>query len=289
MKKIKPFFVCLSLIVHSNLFSQQETSNAVQITTEYNQETEKLSFIGENQDLCDYVVCVILTGQTRFIIARPGKSELFNVKIAPGTSYAGYRFAMYRGTTDLKPNIDFTYCLPISKGDSLAMTVNFFSNNYQMDFIVSSDSIFAIRDGVVCNDDLKDFTEKGYQHFNDRRFIKQITIYHKDGTFGEYVFVGKPLVSRGSKVKMGQPIADIGKYGRFSLSLYFLDKNKLKNISIGNKHTHFRPFFQTSNEGKVRLNENEKYYCELDNEMLMQDMNKREQKKFNKIQINEKL
>ena len=281
LRNIK-LFICFAICYNTNLFAQQQISNAVEITTEVCHETEKLRFIGDNRDFCDYVVLINFAGQSRFINARPGKNELFNVKITPSMSYGGYRFAMYRGSVALKPNIDFAYYLPIAKGDSLVMNVNKFSNNYQMDFTLDSDTIYAIRGGIVCNDELTDFTEKGYEYFSSSRVVKHITIYHKDGTFGEYVFIGQPLVSSGYKVNMGQPVAVLGKNNRFSLSLYFLDKNKIKNISIGNKHTHFRPFFQTQNEGKVRLDEDEIYYSELNNEMLMQDMSKREQKKLNK-------
>jgi len=149
-----------------------------------------------------------------------------------------------------------------------------------MDFTFHSDTIYASRGGIVFDDELTDFTAKGYQHFNDSRILKKITIYHNDCTFGEYIFLGQPLVFPGQSITMGQPVAVLGKnsLNNVSFAVYFLDKNKIRNLSIGNKHTHFRPFFQT-NEGKLRLEEDKIYYWELNNEMLMQDMSKHQQKK----------
>jgi len=208
-------------------------------------------------------------------------------------SFSGYRFAMYRGNADQKPNIDFAYCLPIAKGDSTVMFINPLSDGYQMSFIILSDTIYASRGGIVCDDELTDFTAKGHQNFSGSRVVKKITIYHDDATFGEYVFIGQPLTSRGKRVSMGEPIAVLSKSdedirSNFNFAVYFLDRNKVRNTSIGNKHTHFRPFFQTANEGKVRLEEEKVYVCYLNDEMLMQDMSKQQRRKFLK-EKNQKL
>ena len=81
---------------------------------------------------------------------------------------------------------------------------------------------------------------------------------------------------------MRTPIAVVEKTDKYLLlfSVYFLDKNKLKDNNIGNKHTHFRPFFQTVNEGKTRLQNGITYLCECTDEMQMQEMSKREKKNF---------
>ena len=276
-------FICFVLIFSTNIFAQQAINNAVQISTEFDSESGRVSFIADNQDFCDYVVFVKLEGSSpRFETASSGKRELFSIKPTLGMSYSGYNFAMYRGNIDTKPNIDFAYRLPIKQGDSLLMKVNENTDGYQMDFTFYSDTIYASRGGIVCNDKLKDYTAKGHQKFGDNRIFRQITIYHNDGTFGEYVFGGKQLVYAGYKIKMGQPIAVLRKdnINKANFAVYFLDKNKIEDISIGNKHTHFRPFFQTANEEKVRLEEDKIYICEFNDEMFMQDMNKSQQKKF---------
>ena len=287
--KIKPLLSSFALFLSVNMFAQQQSvSNAVQITTQFDQEQNQVLFMAENQDFCDYTVYISLGGQSQYRKARPGKTELFRVKYTPDMSFSGYRFAMYRGNADKKPNIDFAYCLPIAKGDSTVMFTNPISDGYQMSFIILSDTLYASRGGIVCDDELTDFTAKGHQNFSGSRIAKKITIYHDDGTFGEYVFMGQPLTSLGKRVSMGQPVAvlnksneDIRSYSNFAV--YFLDKNKVRNTSTGNKHTHFRPFFQTVNDGKVRLEEEKTYICDLNDEMLMQDMSKQQRKKFQKV------
>jgi hypothetical protein len=279
---LRSIFTISLLGISVTLLAQQSISNAVQITTEVDQVAEKVIFNANNQDFCDYVVYLDLGGGHRLITARPGISELYRNKITPGLSYSGFQYAMYRGNITQNPDIDFAYCLPVAKGDNLIMNANVLSEGYQMNFSSHSDTMYACRGGIVCNDDLTDFTAKGYQHFSNNRILKKFTIYHNDGTFGEYVFVGQPLVSQGQRITMGQPVVLLGtnKINNISFAVYFLDKNKINNKSIGNKHTHFRPFFQTNNEGKVRLEEDKIYFCELNNEMFMQDMSKRQRKKF---------
>jgi len=281
LKNIQPSLICFALFFSANVFAQQTYSSAVQITNEIDHATGKYIFTANNQDFCDYIVFINFAGDSHFKTARPGKSELLRVNFSQQISYSIYRYASYRGAIDKKPNIDFAYCLPTAKGDSLIMYANVFSNDYQMVFTFHSDTIYASRDGIVCNDDFTDFTAKGYQHFSNSQILKKITIYHNDGTFGEYVFVGQQLVSHGNKIKMGQPVAVLSKNNRnVSFAVYFLDKNKIKKVSIGNKHTHFRPFFQTLDEGKVRLEEGKIYFCVLDNDMLQQDMSRRQLKKY---------
>jgi len=281
LANIKPIFICLTLFFSVHVFAQQSVSNAVQITNEFDHEADKIIFYADNKDFCDYVVFFRFGSESVLKTVQPGKSELSRVK-SPGISYSAYQFAMYRGNIDKKPDIDFAYCLPIAKGNSSIMSANVLSDGYQMGFTFHSDTIYASRGGIVCNDELTDFTAKGYQHFSDSRIFNKITIYHNDGTFGEYIFVGQPLVSPGNRVAMGQPIAVLGnnRLNNVSFSVYFLDKKKVNNRSTGNKHSHFRPFFQTNNEGKVRLEEEKIYYCELNNEMLMQDMSKRQRNNF---------
>ena len=169
--------ICFTLIFSANIFAQQAINNAVQISTEPDYETGRVSFIANNQDFCDYVVFVKLgNAAPRFETASPGKHELFSVKVTSGMAYDGYQFAMYRGNIDTKPNIDFAYRLPIKQNDSLSMEVNENTDGYQMTFSFYSDTLYASRDGVVCDDKLKDYTAKGHQKFGDNRILKQITI-----------------------------------------------------------------------------------------------------------------
>ncbi|GHT77519.1 hypothetical protein AGMMS50262_18730 [Bacteroidia bacterium] len=271
---------------------RQDFEDAVQITTDFDENRGELTFSANNRDFCDYYLYVDMShmqgfltmGAGQIVTVHPGQQRLFTLKTNPDArKYSfSYRYTMYRGDVKAKPNADFIYALPCTSGNTVIAAVEKNQEGYQLSFELSSDTLYACRGGAVCDDDLKDFTAKGHQNFSDSRWLSQITLYHEDRTFGEYIFFGKPLISAGSTVKMGSPIAVINSNttSLVKFSTYFLDKNKVDQKNIGNKHTHFRPFFQIANEGKIRLETNKSYVCEITDEMLMQDMSKREKKKF---------
>ncbi|OJV34738.1 MAG: hypothetical protein BGO29_09910, partial [Bacteroidales bacterium 36-12] len=201
----------------------------------------------------------------------------FKVKSHPFT----YRYSreIYRGNITKKPNTNFIYALPVAVKDTVGATVlGIWEETY---FNLPSDTLYACRGGVMCDDNLTDQAGKNFKPAGD---ISQITLYHDDGSFSGYIFIGKPLVSAGQKINMGSPIAVIEKYlDRYTVNFtaYFLDRNKMVNNSP-RKHTHFHPFFQTANEGKTKLKTGGTYTCELTDEMKMEEMSKREKKKFTK-------
>ncbi|MCL2651950.1 MAG: M23 family metallopeptidase [Candidatus Azobacteroides sp.] len=293
MKKEIILIVILLLSVYQiNAQSMQDPYNAVQLSDEFDQSQGRLTFYAENRDFCDYYLYISFIYSEGFtgmpkgtsITVRSGKWQVLNYKVQEGASGYGYnyKYAMYRGNADKQPNVDFAYSLPVAAGVNADARPIENRDGYQLEFTISNDTICACRGGIVCDDKLKDFTSKGYQMFDNTRNFLQISVYHADGTFGEYVFQGKSLVYPGQTVKMGAPIAIAGKSvtGDYQLrfSVYFLDKNKIKDNSSGSKHTHFRPFFQTDNYGKTRLESDKNYICEHTDEMLMQDMSKREKK-----------
>ena len=60
-----------------------------------------------------------------------------------------------------------------------------------------------------------------------------------------------------------------------SISYFFLDKNKFNaNLPSGYPYSHFTPVFRTT-EGDIKTKEKKEYYS-----VIMQDMSKREQKKY---------
>jgi hypothetical protein len=298
--KVKLLLIMLCMAAFQANAQMQNVNDAVQITTDFDQKMGVLTFWADNRDYCTYYVVLDLSTLQGFLrmgsgytgAVGHGRRQLCSLKIDPsGSGYSiNYRFSLYRGSISVKPNIDFSCSLPCALTETALVKVDENREGYQLVFELTSDTVYACRGGVACDDDLKDYTAKGYRSFSDSRLFSQITLYHKDGTFGEYIFSGKALVMAGENVKMGQAIAVLDRnlnenmvkiHGNtVKFSIYFLDKNKVKEKNIGNKHTHFRPFFQTDGEGKVRLEANKTYICERTDEMLMQDMSKREKKKF---------
>jgi len=272
----------------------QDPELAVQLSHDFDESQGRLSFFGDNRDFCDYYLYIsfiytegfegITTGAGVSITVSPGKKQVMSYRVrkdAQRYSY-NYQYAMYRGNHQGKPNIDYIYSLPVADKEYVTALVTENRDGFQLAFDMPSDTVYACRGGIMCDDELKDNTAKGFMRFNDNSNLSQITIYHDDGTFGEYIFKGKALIYPGENIKQGKPIAVIDR--TFSptmrFSAYFLDKNKLKNKNIGNKHTHFRPFFQTVTEGKIRLENDHIYQSDMTDEVLLQEMSKSEKKKF---------
>ena len=279
--------IALCSVYQTNAQSRQDPNNAVQLSHDFDQHQGRLNFHSDNSDFCDYYLYITFVNSEGFegmptgtsVTVGPGQRQIMTYRVRKdATRYSyNYRYVMYRGDYRKKTDIDFVYSLPVAAKEAVTAWITENPEGYQLSFDLSSDTVYACRSGVMCDDNLKDNTAKGHKQFNDNRNLSQITVYHSDGSFGEYIFKGKSLVYPGEKVKMGAPVAVIDRTVKLRFAVYFLDKNKLKE-NIGNKHTHFRPFFQTVNEGKTRLENDRTYLCEYTDEMLGQDTGKRAKK-----------
>ena len=294
---MRTLVLCISCIMLFLLRAEaqymQPIENAIQLSDKFDGTEGRLTLYAENRDFCPYYLFITFTDYSnlvgmsgiRSLTALPGNHSIASFSLSDKTKSFNYKynFSMFRGNPNSKINIDFAYALPTNGHGKIFTNTTENRDGYQLMFELPSDTIYACREGIVCNDDLRDHTAKGHKNFGSSQSTEQITLYHNDNSFGEYIFKGKSLIYPGQKVKMGTPIAitesSKGKNAMY-FSTYFLDKNKIKEASIGNKHTHFRPFFQTANAGKLRLERETEYVSELTDEMLMQDMNKRELKKF---------
>lgn len=282
--------VVLFVVCQISAQTIQDPDNAILLSHNFDQSQGRLDFYSDNRDFCDYhlYVSFIYTegfegmSSGRSAVVGTGRRQVMSYRVRKdATRYSyNYRYAMYRGDSSKKIDVDFVYLLPVA--DKGAVTANVVENpeGYQLAFDLSSDTVYACRGGVMCDDKLKDNTAKGNRSFNSHRNKSQITLYHADGSFGEYVFEGKPLIYPGQRVIIGSPIAVVKRIERYPLcfSVYFLDKNKLNDANTGNKHTHFRPFFYTVNEGNVRLENDRTYLSEHAYEVLSQEKKKREKK-----------
>ncbi len=288
------FVVCLLLGIFQAKGQLQDANNAIQLSDEFDKEQGRVSFYAENRDYCDYYLYIAFvysegfSGMTtsRPVVVNPGKETIMSFKVIEGAARYGYnyRYTMFRGNINKKPNVDFTYALPATDRQTVVANITENRDGYQLSFELPSDTAYACRGGVVCNDELKDNTSKGFKNFNSNQALNQVTLYHPDGSFGEYIFKGKSLVYPGESLKIGTPIAVVERHF-VNFSTYLLYGNKVKNSKVGNKHTHFRPFFQTENAGKLRLERERAYVSQLNDEMRMQDMSKGQQKKFLKAKM----
>ena len=222
MRVIIISLILLLSVYQINAQSMQDPNNAIELSDDFDQSQMRLTLYADNKDFCSYYVYISFhysegfTGvppQGIYVTVERGKSQILSYKMREGANRYGYNYsyAMYRGNVNKLPNVDFTYRLPVSIEETVDVHTVENKFGYQLRFEMTTDTVYACRGGIVCDDELKDFTAKGHKTYHDNLKVSQITIYHADGSFGEYVFNGDLLVYPGKIVKMGAPIAIIKK------------------------------------------------------------------------------
>jgi hypothetical protein len=281
--------ICLLVIVLLSVYQANaqayDLNIAVAVAHDYNRDMGQLNISSWNKDFCDYYVHLDFINPEGFegmsygtwAIVGPGRQQIRMYRAKTGfTPRYLYTYVIYRGVIK-KPNFDFTYALPTPANEAVTVSTVGTLGAPNLTFNLSSDTVYACRGGVMCDDNLSDHSRRAFRRADQ----SQITLYHSDGSFGEYVFDGKALVAPGKRVKMGDPIAVVDKYTVY-FSVYFLDKNKLDDPKppLWIKHSYLQPFFQTSGKGKVHLENDKTYQCEYTDELLMQEMSKYAKKKY---------
>jgi hypothetical protein len=158
----------------------------------------------------------------------------------------------------------------------------FYAQGFNYNF---GDTIFATRAGIVynINDDLKQGEGSGTV-FTDSR--NKIYIQHKDGTLGYYTILSpiQSLVKNGDFVIPGQPIAFFNKVSsKYTMlfSVYYLDEEKITKDEAKDVYNAL-PIFYYLNENALstKLIENQKYDAKFAPEIISEELNKREKKKY---------
>ena len=289
MKKL--FLLLTSLHVFSfATFSLAPPTQAVEIKMEYDQKGNLMVF-AKNKDFCEYYLSIILSEITGSDIStfpysatiNKGDRKLFTIKRVSDYTYPNGRvtYMAYRGKMNPKINPDFIYSFPVKPGDSIRVSpVGNADFTLSFDLSFAGDTVYACREGYVCDDKLTDQTSKGSV------VSARIIVNHKDGTFSEYSQFEKSLVYPGEYVKLGQPIAiNTGKTlpkKIINFAVYYLDKNKVQNRETGSKYSHIVPVFHTLNAGDIKLEANTTYIGEMSDHLITQEMSEKEKKKYEK-------
>ncbi|MCL2098032.1 MAG: M23 family metallopeptidase [Bacteroidales bacterium] len=265
------------------LIAAAQGPRAVTLKVEYEKSKSGLEYKYHaiSHDYCPYYIVVDLSRITNYEIPgtkhvatlHPGQNYLFRLKNRVSiSSTSGIRYSYYLGNINAKVDAEYRYALPIAPGDSVRIKHN--RGKLIFNLKHTSDTVYACRDGIVCSDEFIAKNLKG----------TQITIYHKDGSFAQYSALQKILTQPGKPVKTGMPIAIVGTNekgtGMLEIQFYFLDENKIKDTESKSKHSILRPFFHTQNYGYIRLDDNTTYIGEITDEVLMQDMSKKEQEQY---------
>ena len=219
-----------------------------------------------NEDYCDYYLYRM---NDRSYNLTPGKNTIFKIEKNasfenPFKSASSYK--CYRGKFPKDFQINTPYALPEKNGEKtewqtdpreFAKTLNF--------RIKEGDLVYATRSGIACKTS------------NPR----QLLVYHADQTFAAYLMMSEKYIQPGEEVQVGQPVGKAGAL-KVSISFFFLDENKFKGgESSGYPYSHFIPVFRTT-EGDIKPKEKTIYQALTNDELIMQDMSKRDKKKYMK-------
>lgn len=225
---------------------------------------QDLSLVYTNNDFCDYYV---YRKDDRSYNLHPGKNTLFT--IPKGSNVENpfkdpSSFMFYRGIFVDNLNIKYPYALPVKNGKITAWKTDIREHVKTLNFYMhQGDTVYATRSGIAC------------KTTNPR----QLLIYHSDHTFAAYLVMDENFITPGEQVLTGQPVGLAGKTC-VSITYFFLDKNKFDALqATGYAYSHFMPTFRTT-EGDVIMEEKKKYKAVIDDNLIMQEMTKREQKKY---------
>lgn len=292
MKKHVLLILLTFLLFSQNSVSQNNKLRAVDLEVDRTNEGN-ITFTAQNKDYCDYYIVLefpeirgYTTSETVPVkkTVRQGNHKVMTLRRlsnSPSYSYELGKYWHYRGDIDAKLNLDYIYPLPVRTGDSVRVKIPK-TGDYEVVFNLkhTGDTVYACRSGKVCDNDLQDSSAKS------RSKKEKIIVYHKDKSFSEYSLFSKRLVHAGDYVEVGQPIAVVeqdekGKKN-LSFSVYYLDKNKVKDADTGKKHSSLVPTFHTVNNDDSRLEEKTTYVAELTHDLIVQEMSKKEREKYEK-------
>ena len=217
-----------------------------------------------NEDFCDYY---IFQENDRSYNISPGKNTIFRIEqnSQVGDTFKNpSRYRYFRGQFPKDFQVDRPYALPIKNGKEITWQIDSQERMKTMNFIINKgDTIYATRSGIACRTVLP-------QH---------LLIYHHDHTFAAYLMMSENFIVPGEQIQVNQPIGIAGILG-VSISYFFLDSNKFNaSGSIGYPYSHFTPIFRTA-KGDLKLTEKTSYKAVIDDGLVMQEMSKREQKKY---------
>lgn len=217
-----------------------------------------------NDDFCDYY---LHRENDRSYKLSVGKNTVFTKRKNshtenPFQNATKYRF--YRGQFPKDFQGNTPYALPVKNGTETAWKTDLREPFKTLNFRVQQgDTIYATRSGVACR----------------TSHPQQLLLYHADRTFAAYLVMDENFIEPGDNVLTGQAIGIAGSTG-VSISYFFLDENKFEGgIHTGYSYSHFVPVFRVD-EGNLKLEEKKKYRAVIDDALIMQDMSKREQKRY---------
>ncbi len=266
--------LCCSIIA----FGQQNLTSPVQSKWEVVGPNVELNYY--NSDYCDYY---LVSTRQQELWVRPGKNNLVSLPKDKANrndpAFQPSSFKTYKGYFPEKLNPDFLYSLPVKAGKETQYKVD--TKRRTLTYLFETggvDTVYAVRGGIVCKNN-----DQGLQ--NKEKTLEtsgSMLVYHTDYTFALYEDLSKVFVKEGERIKVGQPVGISSPKKQVSMSFFYLDKNKFTGSTVnGLPHTSFNPVFHTT-AGNAKLEEGTNYTNEWNDEVITQEMSKREKKKYEK-------
>ncbi|MDR3705958.1 MAG: hypothetical protein P4L28_08655 [Paludibacteraceae bacterium] len=177
----------------ATLYSQQNSFDPIQDKWETDFEGNQY-YNYYNADYCDYYL-MLSTGNSLDIT--PGKNTIKRITKSDkgdNTYYYPFTYRFFKGKFIDKFNTDFLYALPFHDGDSTQFTINSKQRDLTLMFSCkNTDTIYAVRGGIVCMFDATDMSSKYINPHKENCLL----IYHQDYTFAEYTGFTKTFVNPG--------------------------------------------------------------------------------------------
>jgi hypothetical protein len=300
----------LSLLFDNHLFCQK------MIDVKYEKDNfGDYIFYGINNDYCNYTLEItfnLLTNlqSTTFLpykdIIRPGSNYLFKLTKVNSREKPSfdYKFIYHKGCYNNKVDQDFVYLLPIaSNKESKIFKINYIGSKYLGEVepkdwfgvgfrMQYGDTVYAARRGIVT--EIRDTAKQTGSNLSYSKSENFIEVYHSDCTFGKYEAIkdSGALVKLGERVEAGQPIGLAGgdKYRtgpHIRFYVYYHFDQQVKKINGDEtdriRHWAYVPLvFWTKDNKNTKLVYGNTYVSEHPDSLIIQEMSKREIKKWRK-------
>lgn len=290
-------FYLLAFLCFIPVIAMTQTSHPVTITYERSAKGD-VTFYADNVSYTPYTVTLKFTrlsgtssiqeGEPHETAIRRGKTRLLTLKPASENSGVGfaYRSNVVKGDYRAKTDTNFVYLFPLAEGKRVRM-----NHMVSLEKVLGSegksrltgvsfktdegDTIVAVRRGLVT--EIRDDSASKTEHKSFNANENYVEVYQDDGTFARYMLFQDNgiLVSPGDRVIPGQPLGIIGgsNYERGShlrFSIYCPDMERFT----------FVPCFYLSSGQTGKPAVGELYVSEHPKEIIMQEMSKKERKKF---------
>lgn len=305
----KSYYTILGMLLTVILQAQ----SPVRISSEYDENREEYTIFGINDSEKSQTLILMIEQMDGVVPSRklPVISTIFPreikrliklERIGTATPRFSTTYRYFNGVANPDINEEVRYLLPMSNGlttqvflakslEEIVQSGKVSENEemYSLTFkLVDGDTICAARSGVV--EDVKQTGQSDLVNYSFSKSRNFINIRHRDGTIARYVqFKNETaMVQPGDQVLAGTPLAiavqsnTLGEANLlFSVTYLEVDVDKMKVPGEWYDVKYVKPIFTTTDYEGV-LEEATEYSVFLSEDLVLQEMSKREKKKYHK-------